>query len=262
MNNWTKGYKAFNKVHGNNKSGECRGFVFEEGKTYKIDGELKICSNGFHACKDIVLTLEYYPDVENNVYAEIEFIGDVVYEEPTKHKGASNKIKILKFIDINSFFKDSKKNSGHNNSGHSNSGGWNSGGWNSGHRNSGDSNSGGSNSGDWNSGGSNSGNWNSGHSNSGDWNSGNWNSCNNESGFFNSKQSEYINVFNKKCLRSYWDDSQKPSFIYFEIKPELGYKGSFQESFIKASKEDIELLKALPNFDEDVFFEISGIRIK
>ena len=39
------------------------------------------------------------------------------------------------------------------------------------------------------------------------------------------------------------------------------YKEAWKKSFNNASKEDIELLKKLPNFDKNVFFEISGINI-
>jgi len=92
-------------------------------------------------------------------------------------------------------------------------------------------------------------------------NSGNWNSGNRESGMFNTKQPKYINVFNKKCLLDTWDNAKKPDFLYFDIDKELGYKGSFKKSFEKATKKDIELLKALPNFNKKVFFEISGIEI-
>jgi hypothetical protein len=191
------------------------------------------------------------------------------------------------------------RNSGHRNSGDSNSGDWNSGhrnsgdrnsgDSNSGHRNSGHSNSGHSNSGHRNSGHRNSGHRNSGHSNSGDWNSGDWNSCNYENGFFNSKQSEFINVFNKSCKIDEWDKALKPSFIYniyltkwvdFENMTEeqqkedadayfrggylkkFTYKEAWLNAYKEASKEDIELLKALPNFDSEVFKEITGIRIE
>ena len=41
----------------------------------------------------------------------------------------------------------------------------------------------------------------------------------------------------------------------------LEYKEAWKLSYEKATKEDIELLKALPNFDADVFEKISGIRI-
>ena len=40
------------------------------------------------------------------------------------------------------------------------------------------------------------------------------------------------------------------------------YKEAFQTSYAKASGEEIEQLKALPNFDADVFKEISGIDIR
>lgn len=40
------------------------------------------------------------------------------------------------------------------------------------------------------------------------------------------------------------------------------YKEAWQNSFKNASKSDIALLKALPNFDTAVFFEITGIIIK
>ncbi len=45
----------------------------------------------------------------------------------------------------------------------------------------------------------------------------------------------------------------------------LSYKTAFQESYAALSEEEhasqTAMLKALPNFDADVFFEISGIRI-
>ena len=179
------------------------------------------------------------------------------------------------------------RNSGHSNSGHRNSGHSNSGDWNSGHRNSGHRNSG-----DWNSGHSNSGNSNSGHRNSGDWNSGyrnsgDWNSVNKETGFFNSINPKTINVFNKPCDINTWENAQKPNFIYFDLcvwvsfndmtdeekikypkafvcdgyLKKLQYKEAWKLSYEKATKKDVELLKELPNFDADVFKEISGIRI-
>ena len=282
-------YKAFNRDK------TCLGFKYEEGETYEIEGELELCQNGFHFCLDLVLTLDYYPvkNITENLYAEVEPVGDVIFEQPTKHKGCTSKIKILRFLtdeevltlidnknnsgdcnsgDSNSGHRNSghrnsgDSNSGHSNSGHRNSGYSNSGHSNSGHRNSGCRNSGHRNSGDWNSGcrnsgHRNSGDWNSGDSNSGCRNSGSWNSCNYETGFFNSKNIDTIRVFNKDCDRQKWEDAEKPDFIYFELDTDLGYKKSFQKSFDSASLNDIKLLKALPNFDADVFFEISGIRI-
>ena len=181
------------------------------------------------------------------------------------------------------------RNSGNRNTGDSNSGDWNSGNRNTGDRNSGYRNSGDSNSGDWNSGNSNSGYKNSGYKNSGNRNSGDWNSCNRETGFFNSKNPKSINVFNKPCNIDIWESSEKPDFIY-DININIWvcwgdmtdgekknnkdayvtngylktktYKEALKESFEKATKEDIKLLKKLPNFNSVVFEEITGIRIK
>jgi hypothetical protein len=270
---YTKGWKAFDAGL------ICRGFQFEEGKTYEVSGEPVLCSNGFHFCRDLVLTLEYYPNFEANVYAEVEAIGAVVYEDPTQHKACTNKIKIIKvytkeevasMVDghRNSGDRNSgDRNSGHRNRGHGNSGDRNSGHGNSGHQNSGDQNSGHRNSGDQNSGHGNSGHGNSGDRNSGDQNSGHgnsgdWNSTNYETGCFNTKTVEIINVFNKPCSKELWDRAKKPDFLYFTLIRGKTYKESFQESFKNAHNRDIDLLKALPNFDAAVFFEISGIRIE
>ena len=179
-------------------------------------------------------------------------------------------------------------NSGDSNSGDYNSGDYNSGDSNSGHYNSGNSNSGDSNSGRSNSGHYNSGRSNSGNSNSGHYNSGNYNSGNYNSGYFNTKTSDKIYVFNKLVLRDVWEKAIKPKFLYFELTiwvtynnmteqekidnpnafasegylKNLDYKEAWSKSFKSATPDDIEQLKALPNFDAKVFEEISGIKIK
>jgi hypothetical protein len=42
----------------------------------------------------------------------------------------------------------------------------------------------------------------------------------------------------------------------------IDYKEAWATAYESADKGDIELLKALPNFDAKVFEEISGIKIK
>ena len=174
-----------------------------------------------------------------------------------------------------------------NNSGYGNSGDWNSGDWNSGNRNSGTRNSGYGNSGNRNSGNGNSGNWNSGDRNSGDRNSGDWNMCDYETGAFNTYQADTIRVFNEPCSRAEWERANKPLFIYFDLcvwvdesdmtdaqkkeDPDFHarggqlqtkeYKQAWREAYAAATPEDIELLKALPNFDADVFEELTGIKV-
>ncbi|MFA5407127.1 MAG: pentapeptide repeat-containing protein, partial [Candidatus Nanoarchaeia archaeon] len=131
----------------------------------------------------------------------------------------------------------------------------------------------------------NSGDWNSGSRNSGDWNSGDWNSCNFETGFFNNKTPNKISVFGKPCLRSEWKEAVKPNFISFDLTEwveyseeeknqdknkeliegylkKFEYKEAFINSFNKATKEDVELLLKLPNFNYKIFEDISGISRK
>ena len=87
-----KGYKA-------SINGICRDFKFEVGKTYEIEGELELCKNGFHFCKTIADTGNYYNYHESNIYFEVESVGEVVSEENDKY--ATNKIKILSIVDPN-----------------------------------------------------------------------------------------------------------------------------------------------------------------
>ena len=180
------------------------------------------------------------------------------------------------------------ENSGYRNSGYRNSGDWNSGDENSGSRNSGYRNSGYRNSGDWNSGNQNSGNENSGSRNSGDENSGGWNSGDQNSGFFNSITPTEILIFNRLCSREEWLNADKPSFLFFDIaywvsEDEMtdeekkadpnfyvrggqlrkrDYKEAFKLSWNNADAEDRIKVKNLPNFDAEVFFEISGIDLR
>ena len=185
-------------------------------------------------------------------------------------------------------------NSGNKNSGNYNSGYWNSGNCNSGNRNSGDwnsgnYNSGNYNSGDWNSGNCNSGNrnsgyWNSGNCNSGNYNSGDWNSGDCNSGFFNTNE-PFVRMFNKdtKLKR---EEINIPNFCYFDLtiwvsydtatdeekeehKAEietcggylktLKYKEAWKLAWDKVGKEEHKQLLKLPNWDNEVFKEITGI---
>ena len=137
----------------------------------------------------------------------------------------------------------------------------------------------------------NTGNWNTGYCNTGNFNTGNWNTGYWNTGYFNTITPDTILIFNKECKREEWNKAKKPTFIYFDLTDwvdeedmteeekqrhpeykttggylkEYEYKEAFQNSFNKLSVEEkknqVELLKALPNFNKDVFFEISGIDI-
>lgn len=61
-----RGYKG---THGDMT---CRGFQFELGKTYKAQGEIKMCKNGFHFCENLRSVFAYYPPDYGNRFFEIE----------------------------------------------------------------------------------------------------------------------------------------------------------------------------------------------
>lgn len=88
-------YKGFDKDM------KCRGFQYEAGKEYEIDGEIKCCNRGFHACKSPMEVLDYY-DMLDSRYAEVEQSGKIDAEENST-KVCSSRIKIkaeLKLADI------------------------------------------------------------------------------------------------------------------------------------------------------------------
>ena len=88
-------YKAFDK------NMQCRNFQYEVGKEYEMDGEIKCCNRGFHACKSPIEVWNYY-DMLNSRYAEVEQSGKIDEEEKST-KVCSSRIKIkaeLKLADI------------------------------------------------------------------------------------------------------------------------------------------------------------------
>ena len=90
-----KSYKAFDK------NMQCRGFQYEVGKEYEMDGEIKCCNRGFHACKSPMEVWDHY-DMLSSRFAEVEQSGKID-EEGNSTKVCSSCIKIkaeLKLADI------------------------------------------------------------------------------------------------------------------------------------------------------------------
>ena len=81
--------KAFK---GMDKNMRCRDFQFEQGKTYETDGPIKVCDNGFHACKRPLDVFAYYPPASSR-YFEVEQGGEIS-EACDDSKIASSQIKI------------------------------------------------------------------------------------------------------------------------------------------------------------------------
>jgi len=249
---------------------KCRGYQFTMNKVHKTYGDIKACVNGFHFCKKLVDCFEYYPfDPENRVF-EVEGIGDYDFEHD---KVCTREVKVLR--ELSWFEVLSLVNTGKGNLGKANSGNYN-----SGNRNSGNYNSGNHNSGDHNSGNRNSGNYNSGNHNSGNYNSGNRNS-----GYFNNDE-PFARIFGKETdikvsqvnipyvelKTTEWipesdmnDDEKKENPKFFVSEGYLkkrSYKDAWKlywESDVNES-EKAEFL-ALPNFDADIFEDITGIRV-
>ena len=88
-----KAYKAF--------KGDmtCREFQYEEGKTYEIEGEPKLCEQGFHACLNLKDVFSYYYGElgKDIVIHEVELEG-VSDERQYDSKVAAKKITIGKRI--------------------------------------------------------------------------------------------------------------------------------------------------------------------
>ena len=263
-----EGYKAFNP------GWKCRDFQYEIGKTYELpEGQtLKMCECGFHFCKNPIDVFGYYPMNESVLIAKVEALGEI-QQEGTKY--VTDKIKIVREFtrnELQALILDGDCNSGNYNSGNCNSGSHNSGSHNSGYHNSGDCNSGNynsgncnsgnynsrdCNSGDCNSGYCNSGNCNSGDYNSGIFNSGNYNSgdCNSgnyNSGIFNTDE-PCMRAFNRETDIRHSDFINTLNYNFYTLCQRIS-NNSLQD-------EDIDRIKALPNFDAEIFEEITGINI-
>ena len=97
-----KAYKGFNPDM------TCKGFQYEVGKEYEIEGDIKVCERGFHACESPLEVLDHYPIFGGNGenrFCEVEQSGTIDKEESST-KICSSKIKIkaeLKLSDLINF---------------------------------------------------------------------------------------------------------------------------------------------------------------
>ena len=90
-----KAYKGFNSEL------RCKDFQYEVGKEYEIDGDIKVCERGFHACESPLEVFDHY-DMLNSRFAEVEQSGKIDRENNST-KVCSSKIKVkaeLKLADI------------------------------------------------------------------------------------------------------------------------------------------------------------------
>ena len=90
-----KSYKGFDK------NLKCRDFQYEIGKEYEMDGEIKVCNRGFHACESPFDVFDHYTMIDSR-FCEVEQDGNISKKDRGT-KICSSKIKIkaeLKLADM------------------------------------------------------------------------------------------------------------------------------------------------------------------
>ena len=268
------GFKVFRpdwtcSPNGNTKQYTCPG-KFEE------EGELDICGHGMHFCENAADCFNYYDFDSNNKVAEVIAYGTVLKEGD---KSCTDKLEIVREIPWDEVLRI--VNTGKNCTGRWNTGDWNTGDWNTG-----DWNTGNRNTGDWNTGDWNTGDWNTGNRNTGDWNKSSFNT-----GCFMTEEQK-IMFFNKPSDWTYNDWLRSDAryllnripknvveWIYSEDMTDEekaehpthettgGYLKVLDESdcgqlwWGSLSDRQKNIIKALPNFDPEIFYQCTGINV-
>ena len=78
---------------------KCRDLTYEVGKIYSIN-KLKICSHGFHFCREMKDVLNYYSHSEDFVLLEVEALGEVINDGD---KSVTDKMKIIRVVPIEEY---------------------------------------------------------------------------------------------------------------------------------------------------------------
>jgi len=250
-----KGYKVFNP------DWTCIDFQYTCPGTFEEDVIPKVCDRGFHFCEKASDCFEYYSFNPKNKVAEVIALGEV---DSDGKKSCTNKIQIVREIpwdEVLRIVNTGKDCTGLCNTGNCNTGNWNTGNWNT-------------------------GNWNTGNRNTGDWNKSSFNT-----GCFMTEEPK-ISMFNKPSDWSYrdWLNSdaryllnQIPKnvveWIYSEDMTDEekaehpthettgGYLKVLDESecgqlwWGSLTDQQKDIIKALPNFDPEIFEQCTGIRV-
>ena len=279
VQNVVHGFKVFRpdwtcSPNGNTKQYTCPG-KFEE------EGELDVCGHGMHFCQTAADCFNYYSFNSENKVAEVIAYGDV---RTDGDKSCTDKLEIVREIPWDEVLRI--VNIGKNCTGNRNTGDWNTGNRNTGNRNTGNRNTGNRNTGN-----RNTGNRNTGNRNTGDWNTGDWNKSSFNTGCFNTEEQK-ITLFNKPSDITYNDwlrsdaryllnqipkdvvewvyeedmtDEEKAANPTYETTG--GYLKVLDESecgqlwWGSLSDRRKEIIKAIPNFDAEIFFQCTGVRV-
>lgn len=282
-----EGYKVFNNDWTcRDKQYSCPGY-FEE------DVVPEVCIKGMHFFTDIEFYFRLFPLKKDMRIAKVIAVGDV--DEGLFTNCCTNKIFIVEEIPLKTimgklnpggetnigYANIGEKNYGNNNIGDNNHGNNNiginnCGNYNSGNNNEGYYNVGSFNMGYYNTGDHNIGCNNSGHCNIGDYNTGNYNQTSYSTGFFNTKE-QPIYMFNKPTKLSIFEIHELEGmelvhqlmtlydldFYYNKNATYSPYCRKLRNkvwhcTFTEKQKESVLVL---PNFDAEIFKEITGIDI-
>ena len=234
-----KGFKVFNP------DWTCRGFQYKVGETFVHNGNIEMCGAGFHFCQKASDCFNYYNFNSQNKVAEVEALGLV---ETQEDKSVTDKIKIIREIEWSELL--TIVNDGKNCTGLGNTG-----------------------------------DWNTGSRNTGDWNSTNY-----STGFFNSVEQNIflfnkptsmsrdeihslkgIQILNWNFENSWWiysvnmSDDEKKSNPKYETTggylKTVDFKTACKMMWENLSENERQEVMKLPNFDSNIFYEITGIII-
>lgn len=260
---WTCGHFGYRKQY------FCPG-KFEE------DVDLAICRSGMHFCEKLTDCFNYYQFNPENKVAEVFAYGTVLSEG---NKSVTDKLEIVREIPWDEVLR--LVNIGKDCTGLCNTGNWNTG----------DRNTGYYNTGDWNTGNCNTGGCNTGNYNAGGYNTGDWNKSSYNTGCFMTKEHN-IMMFNKpsewtfqmwlgskarfilshiprnvvKWIESY-DMTDEEKTAHPEYETTGGYLKVLDESecgqiwWNGLSDEDKEIIRSIPNFNPDIFYQCTGIKV-
>ena len=269
VQNVVHGFKVFRpdwtcSPNGNTKQYTCPG-KFEE------EGELDVCGHGIHFCQTAADCFNYYSFNSENKVAEVIAYGEVRTDGDNSRTDKLEIVREIPWDEVLRIVNIGKNCTGRCNTGDCNTGDWNTGDWNTG---------------DWNT-----GHRNTGNRNTGDWNTGDWNKSSFNTGCFNTEEQK-IMLFNKPSDMTYreWYESDARwllnripknvvEWVYEEYmtdeekaeyptyKTTGGYLKVLDESecgqlwWGGLSERRKEVIKAIPNFDAEIFFQCTGIRV-
>ena len=235
-NSPVKGYKVFNPDF------TCRDFQFSEGETFEMPLPIEICEQGFHFCLKAGDCFSYYGFDSNNIVCEVEALGEIQYHDDDS-KACTNILRIVRKLDWQEVLFVA-----------------------------------------------NEGKDNTGYRNTGDRNTGYWNTGNRNTGVFCSGEPPLM-VFNKPCnmtlqefensavfqiMRNDVDikiwvpehemtDEEKEKYPSYKTTEgylkDIPFKEAFQNAWHNWTEAQRGYFFEVPNFDKDIFFEITGIKI-